>query len=100
MKTTTKLTDLQREAAALAAVEHMIETNDGTFSQQEACRAVGTADPAYATRRVYESVGGVRRETGPSEDRAPGRTRSLNRDALSADRRRLADLRKQIAAAR
>jgi hypothetical protein len=78
---------LIEEIAMLAKVEYLVETNEGTF---------GGADPAYATRRVYETVAGTRRETGPSESNFEGYMRSLNRDALAADRKRMADLNRKL----
>ena len=96
MTTTTTRRDLEQEAEALALVEYCVQTNEGTYGATEAGSKVGTGDPRFANRKVYETVGGTRRETGPDEQRAPGRMRSINRDALSADRKRLADLRRQI----
>lgn len=92
---TTTRDSIQAEIDALRRVEYLVETNDGTFGGAEAFRKVGTGDPAFATRNVYESIGGTRRATGPSEDRAPGYMRSLNRRALAADRKRLADLERE-----
>lgn len=86
---------IRAEIEALRGVEYLIETNSGTFGAGEASRKMRTSDPAFATRNVYETVGGSRRVTGPDEDRAPGRMRAISRAALSADRKRLADLIRQ-----
>jgi len=88
--------NIRDEIKALESVEYLVETNQGTYGAQESCRKVGTGDPASADRNVYETVGGRRRETGPGEDRAPGYMRQINRDSLSADRKRLADLHKSL----
>lgn len=96
---TDTIESLREEIRDLERVEHMIETNSGTFGAQEACRKVGTGDPMFATRNVYETVAGVRRETGPDADDAPGYMRSINRAALSDGRKLLADLRRQLRAA-
>ncbi len=87
MKTATTL-----EIEALRCVEYLTETNEGTFGAHDCRRAVGSGDPAFGTYRVYESVSGTVRHTGCGKDRAPGYARRLNRDALAADRRRLAEL--------
>lgn len=50
-------TEIQAEINTLSSVEYLIETNDGTYGATEACRKVGSGDPMYATRRVYETVG-------------------------------------------
>jgi hypothetical protein len=86
---------LSREIEALRAVEHLLATNEGTYGSAEARRKVGCGDPQFADRRVYETVGGARRETGPAEDRAPGHMRHVGRQALAADRSRLALLEQQ-----
>lgn len=98
MKTATK-DSIQAEINALLRVEHMIETNDGTYGASEACRKVGSGDPAFATRRVYETVGGSRRSTGPDEADAPGYMRKINAEDMKADRKRLADLRAALRSA-
>jgi hypothetical protein len=92
---TTTLADLVREAEALSRVEHLVETNSGTYGAAEACRDCGTGEPRFADRCVYETVGGVRRETGADAARAPGRMRK-SYETLGADRARLAELRRRI----
>jgi hypothetical protein len=87
---------IEAEIRDLERVEILIETNEGTFGESEACRMVGTGDPAFATRRVYERVGGGKRATGPDEDDAPGRMRRINADSMSEHRQRLAGLRKLL----
>lgn len=89
---------IQKEINELLAVEVCVETNDGTYGAAEACRCVGTGDPAFATRNVYETVGGKTRYTGPREDRAPGRMRAGGRAVLADYRRQLADLRAELKA--
>lgn len=84
------------EIEAVQKIEHHVETNEGTYGAVEACRKVGSGDPAFANRQVYETVAGERRATGPDEEDAPGRMRQLNRDSLAADRRRVADLRAEL----
>ena len=71
MTTATK-DSIQAEINSLLRVEHLVETNEGTYSAIEARRKVGVGDPEFATRKVYETVGGSRRSTGPDEDGAPG----------------------------
>lgn len=100
MATTKTVADLRREIAALERVEVHVETNQGTYGPGDAVRAIGVSDPAFANREVYETVGGTRRASGPSEDRAPGRMRAINRDRLSDLRKRLADLRAELRKAR
>lgn len=83
---------MTKEIEVLRRMEFVVETNSGTFGNAEACRKVGTADPGFATRLVYESVGGERRATGPSQDNAPGYTRYVNAAALASARKKLAEL--------
>lgn len=90
---------LLAEIRELESREYLVATNQGTYSAQEACRKVGTGDPAFADRNVYETVGGKKRTTGPDHDDAPGRMREFpgNRQDMGADRKRLAELRKELA---
>jgi hypothetical protein len=99
MNTTTK-GEIAAEIKALENVELLIETNQGTYDAAEACRKVGCGDPQFADRKVYETVGGKRRETGPDESRSPGYMRRINADQMSSSRQRLAELRKQIRSAK
>lgn len=99
--TTTQANDqaaIRKQINELLSIEICVETNDGTFSAAEACRCVGTGDPAFATRNVYETVGGKMRSTGPSEDSAPGRMRpsKIARESLADYRRQVSDLRAKI----
>ena len=87
---------IEAEIRDLARVEFLIETNSGTFGAAEACRKIGTGDPAFATRNVYETVGGNKRSTGPDEDDAPGRMRRINADSMSEYRGRLDRLKKLL----
>lgn len=89
----------ERQAVArLAEVEYLIETNQGTYSAAEAGQKVGCGETHFADRNVYETVGGVRRETGPSEADAPGRMIRLkkNCEALASLRKSLARMRKDL----
>lgn len=92
--------EIRAEIANLEKIEVHVETNQGTYGPTEAARKVGTGDPACANREVYETVGGTRREKGPSEEDAPGRMREINRTALAEYRTRLAELRKALRAAK
>lgn len=89
---------LADEADRLAAVEHLVETNAGTYSSAEAGRARGSGDPRYSDWSVYLTVGGVRREVGDSEG-APGYTRRMY-DDHRRDAKRLAEIRAELALAR
>lgn len=90
---------LKREIDAISRVEVHLETNQGTYGAGEACRKVGTGDPHFANREVYETVGGKRRSTGPDADDAPGRMRLIGTEEMSRLRKRLADLRAALAEA-
>jgi hypothetical protein len=107
MSTTTKsyevggtIEDCLAAIRTLEATEVHVETNQGTYGAAEACRKVGTGDPAHGNREVYETVGGTRRATGPDEDRAPGRMRRINAETLADYRKQLAAWRRALAAAR
>ena len=88
--------EIQAEIDALTGQEYLVATNQGTFGSSEAVRKVGTGDPMFANRDVYETVGGARRERGPDEADAPGRMRKLNRAALAEDRKRLSELKREL----
>jgi hypothetical protein len=90
MTATRTRSEIKAEIGNLLKIEVHIQTNQGTYGNAEACRKVGNGSSEFANREVYETVGGTRRETGPSEDNAPGTMRSINRQ-------RLADLRSQVA---
>jgi hypothetical protein len=96
MTTTRTKAEIQAEIANLEKIEVHVETNQGTYGASEACRKVGTGDPAFANREVYETVGGVRRETGPDEDEAPGRMRKIGHESLSRYRKQLATLKVEL----
>lgn len=99
--TANQIKSLEKQIRDLESTEIHVETNQGTYGATEACRKVGCGDPAFADRDVYETVGGGRRrERGPSEDRAPGRMRRINSEAMADLRRKLADLREQLRKAR
>lgn len=99
-KTKRTKSEIGEEIANLLKIEVHIETNQGTYGPTEACRKVGTGDPAFANREVYETVGGVRRERGPDEADAPGRMRTINRDRLAEYRKQVAALRAELKNAR
>jgi hypothetical protein len=82
--------------ALLTRLEVEVETNAGTYSAQDAVRAIGTADPAFADYHVYESVGGARRVVGCDPAIAPGRARRINARELAAKRQELARVRRQV----
>lgn len=92
--------DCQDAIRNLERTELHVETNQGTYGAQEACRKVGSGDTRFANREVYETVGGVRRETGPSEDRAPGYMRRINADQMRDYRAQLAAWRRALSDAR
>ncbi len=93
-------TEIQAEIDTLSRVEHLIETNSGTYGPGDVRRAGVAGDPQFSERNVYETVGGQRRATGPSEDRAPGRMRTINRETMAADRKRLAALKAALRSAK
>jgi hypothetical protein len=82
--------------ALLARTEFEVETNAGTYSAQDAVRAIGTADPAFAEYHVYETVGGARRTLGCDPAVAPGRARYINARELAAKRLDLARMRRGV----
>lgn len=92
----TKL-QIESEIKTISLIEVHMETNSGTFGNSEACRKVGTGDPAVATRNVYEVVGsGQRRATGPDEEDAPGRMRTIGVAEMKEYRVKLAELKKLL----
>lgn len=97
---TSSKAQLEKQAAELSAREILVETNDGTYSAAEAQRATGTGLPESNTYRVYAIVGGGTRHDGCAKDRAPGRGRALNRTELAAAQKQLAEIRRQIRAAK
>lgn len=95
MTATKSKSDLIAEAKAMEAVEHCVGHNEGTYGAMECCRKTGSGDHRYGNRHEYETVGGAKRATGPDKADMPGRMRYY-RDALNADRKRLAEIRRQI----
>ena len=91
--TTTKMSvaEMKARIAELEATEECVRHNEGTFGGADARRMVGTADPKFAVRAEYETVGGQRRATGPDLDRTPGKMR-LN----SAGKERLREMRAEV----
>jgi hypothetical protein len=95
------LSQLETEAAELAATEILVETNEGTFGESESLAACGTGDKSRATYRIFERVGdGRRRASGFDASRAPGYTRYLNGKEVTAARQKLRAIREQIDAAK
>lgn len=95
MATMTK-TELESQARELAAMEVLVETNDGTYGAAEACRKVGCGDPAFAAYKVYVRVGdGRRRVVGCDPNKAPGYARHF-RASLAEKQKALAALRAKI----
>ena len=92
--------EIQAEIDTIVKIEVHVATNQGTYSNHDAVRAVGVGDPALANREVYETVGGARRATGPSEEMAPGRMRRINTATLAGYRQTLAALRAELRTAR
>lgn len=88
--------DMEAELRAILACEVHVQTNQGTYGADEACRKVGSGDPAFANREVYETVGGKFRSTGPMPDDAPGRMRHINASEMAEKRARCAELRRMI----
>lgn len=88
--------EIETEIKSLQRKEYLIASNAGTYSPMEARRAVGSGDPAVATRNIYETVGGLKRSTGPRAEIAPGRMLSLSSRALGEDRKRVTDLQKML----
>jgi hypothetical protein len=88
---TTTAENLKQQIRTLELTEVHIQTNQGTYTD---------GDPAFKNREVYETVGGARRETGPSEADAPGRMRHINAAAIAAARSELVRLREELKAAR
>ncbi len=97
MSTRAEISDAIR---ALENTEVHVETNDGTYSAAEAQRKVRSGDPRYATRNVYETVGGKRRATGPDAADAPGRMRHLNTEQMRELRAKLSALQSDLAKAK
>jgi len=91
---------MKDQAKALAAVEILVETNEGTYGPAEAGRAIGSGDPRHANYRIYETVGGTRRVEGCDPAKAPGRGRRMNGDELRTRRAELAKLREALATGR
>jgi len=96
----TRAIEIEDEIASIEATEVLVASNAGTYSALEAHRAVGTGDPTFASRRVYERVGDGRvRVLGPDLDEAPGRVRHM-RAAIATARARLNALRAELAEVR
>lgn len=68
----------------------LIRTNEGTFGATEACQKIGTGDPAFAVRRVYQRLNGSIYATGPAEENAPGYMRSIKHLSPTARREGIA----------
>lgn len=91
----TKEIDLAKEIDEMNAVEYLVETNEGTYGPGGASRPHRTGDPRFNNYRIYETVGGAVEHIGCDPAIAPGYARKMNRDNLAADRKRLAQLRRE-----
>ena len=89
-------TEIEQRIATLSRVEYLTETNEGTYGPAEAVRACGSGDPAIASYRVYETVGGTRRRIGCDPDRAPGYARHFRPEQMRADREELARMKREV----
>lgn len=94
--TTTERERIQDEIDALTQIEVHVRTNQGTYGAVDACRLCGTGDPRFANREEYETVGGLKRTTGPDEQHAPGRMRDIGSATLAHYRHRVAALREKL----
>lgn len=73
--------------------EVLVRSNEGTFGAAECCRKVGTGDPRFGTRKVYETPGGRKRVVGVDEDRIPGRLLNMGQREMKELKERLKELR-------
>lgn len=87
---------LKEQAKQLAKEEFLVGSNEGTYFDREAVEKVGSSDPRYAVLKIWESVNGALRYSGPNERTAPGRVRRWQPLGLLVARVELAKLRKQI----
>ncbi len=87
---------MERRANELAAMELLVEHNEGTFGSAECCRKTGSGDPAFGHYHIYVRVGdGRERRTGCDPQDAPGYARG-SRDTLAARQKELRELRDLI----
>lgn len=92
-----RIAELESEISRLEAAEVAVEHNEGTYSALEAARKIGTGDPAFANYTIYVRVGdGRRRVVGCDPEKAPGYARRAGYETLAEERRRLAELRRQL----
>lgn len=90
--------NLKEEIEKLLNTEVLVESNEGTFGAEECCRKVGCGNPAFGNRRVYKTLSGRGRVTGPALKDAPGRMRRMGQDELERLREQVKDLRALAAA--
>ena len=98
--TTTNAARIASEIHRLEAVEVHVATNDGTYGALEAGRCCGSGDPRFATRDMYETVGGGTRQTGPDYADMPGRLRWIGQEELRDLRKQVGELRRSLRGAR
>lgn len=91
--------NINAEIARLSA-DVLVETNEGTFSDRECCRATGSGDPRYGNYRVYETLDGKRRVVGCDPAEAPGYARRFDVPSASARRAKVKELQALLEAAR
>lgn len=72
--------------------EVAIETNEGTYGAEEACRKTGSGDPAHNNYTIFESLNGSRRVRGCDPDKAPGYPRKLSVKSAAERRKEIARL--------
>lgn len=96
MMTANLKTDLEKQANELAVSWVLVGTNQGTYSAQDAMRAIRVGDPQFADCMIYEQVGtGKTRVDGCDEERCPGYIRRFGRE-LAEKQSELKKLREQI----
>lgn len=78
-------TNITAEIKRLSA-DLLIETNEGTFSADECCRAVGSGDPVHGNYRIYETLAGNRRIEGCDPKDAPGYARRFKHQSAAQRR--------------
>lgn len=79
--------------------ELCLGTNEGTWSEAEAIRTVGNADPRWCNYSIWESLDGRRRVEGCDPEEAPGRMRRAEQPTPTqrkAEILRLANLAAQL----
>lgn len=96
MKNTKDIIKSLREIIA----PRLVATNSGTFGAVECCAKVGTGDPKYGERRIYETFTGARFVVGCDEDEMPGYLRRFTADESPKIRRqKVNELKRELAIA-